>query len=206
MNKTLKWTFIILGSFILIILLAALIVPVVFKDDIRKAIDAQIAKSINADVVFDTDNFSLSLFRHFPNITVQMRDLGVINRAPFEGDVLFATQELEVEVNLMEVLFDDQLSINGISLIKPIININVLEDGSANYDIAIPSADTVTVEPGEEFSFSIDHWEVVDGDLTYNDKSIPFSLAINGLNHEGSGNFSDVQFDLTTHSVADTLT
>lgn len=206
MNKTLKWTFIILGSFILIILLAALIVPVVFKDDIRKAIDAQIAKSINADVVFDTDNFGLSLFRHFPNITVQMRDLGVINRAPFEGDVLFATQELEVEVNLMEVLFGDQLSINGISLIKPIININVLEDGSANYDIAIPSADTVTVEPGEEFSFSIDHWEVVDGDLTYNDKSIPFSIVINSLNHEGSGNFSDVQFDLTTHSVADTLT
>lgn len=206
MNKTLKWTSIILGSFILILLLAALIVPVVFKDDIRKAIDAEIAKSINADVVFDTDNFSLSLFRNFPNITVQMRDLGVINRAPFEGEVLFATQELEVEVNLIEVLFGDELSINGISLIKPIININVLEDGRANYDIAIPSADTLTEESGGEFSFSIDHWEVVDGDLTYNDKSIPFSLSINGLNHDGSGDFSDVQFDLTTHSVADTLT
>ena len=206
MNKALKWTAIILGSFILIILLAAFIVPVVFKDDIRKAIDAEIAKSINADVVFDTDNFSLSLFRNFPNITVQMRDLGVINRAPFEGDVLFATQELEVEVNLMEVLFGDQLSINGISLIRPIININVLEDGRANYDIAVPSADTVTVESGGEFSFSIDHWEVVDGDLTYNDKSIPFTLSLNGLNHDGSGDFSDIQFDLTTHSVADTLT
>src|SRR5690606_4308722 len=69
-----------------------------------------------------------------------------------------------------------------------------------------PSADTVSAEPGGEFSFSIDHWKVVDGDLSYNDRSIPFSLAINGLNHDGSGNFSDVQFDLTTHSVADTLT
>lgn len=206
MNKALKWISIILGGIFLIILLAALIVPIVFKDDIRKAVDAGIARSINADVVFDTDNFSLSLFRNFPNITVQMRDLGVINRAPFEGDVLFATEELEVEVNLMEILFGDQLSINGISLIKPIININVLEDGRANYDIAIPSADTVTVESGGEYSISIDHWEVVDGDLSYNDKSIPFGLTINGLNHDGSGAFSDVQFDLTTHSVADTVT
>ena len=206
MNKALKWTAIILGSIFLIILLAALIVPVVFKDNIRKAVDAEIARSVNADVVFDTDNFSLSLFRHFPNITVQMKDLGVINRAPFEGEVLFATEELEVEVNLMEILFGDQLSISGISLIKPIINISVLEDGRANYDIAIPSADTVDADPGGEFSFSIDHWKVVDGDLSYNDRSIPFSLAINGLNHDGSGDFSDVQFDLTTHSVADTLT
>lgn len=206
MNKALKWTSIILGGLVVLILLTAFIVPVVFKDDIRKAIDAEVAKSINADVVFDTDNFSLSLFRNFPNITVRMQDLGVINRAPFEGEVLFATQMLEVEVNLKEVLFGDELRINGISLIKPIININVLEDGRANYDIAIPSADSVADESGGEFSFGIDHWEVVDGDLSYHDRSIPFSLVINGLNHEGSGDFSEVQFDLTTHSVADTLT
>lgn len=195
-----------MGGLVVLILLTAFIVPVVFKDDIRKAIDAEVAKSINADVVFDTDNFSLSLFRNFPNITVRMQDLGVVNRAPFEGEILFATQMLEVEVNLREVLFGDELRINGISLIKPIININVLEDGRANYDIAIPSADSVADESGGEFSFGIDHWEVVDGDLTYHDRSIPFSLVVNGLNHEGSGDFSEVQFDLTTHSVADTLT
>jgi uncharacterized protein involved in outer membrane biogenesis len=128
MNKVLKWTLIILGSFFLIILLAAFIIPIAFKDDIRKAVDAELAKSVNADIVLDTDDFSLSLFRHFPNVTVQMENLGVINREPFEGEVLFATERLEVVVNLSEILFGDKLSINKIGLVRPIINIKVLEE------------------------------------------------------------------------------
>jgi uncharacterized protein involved in outer membrane biogenesis len=206
MNKVLKWTLIVLGSFFLIILLAAFIIPVVFKDDIRKAVDAELAKSVNADIVLDTDDFSLTLFRHFPNVTVEMENLGVINRAPFEGEVLFATERLEVVVNLAEILFGDQLRINRIGLIRPIINIKVLEDGRANYDIAIPSTDTLAEESSGEFSFAINRWDVVDGDVVYDDKSIPFTLTLKGLNHEGSGDFSNVEFDLTTHSTVDTLT
>jgi uncharacterized protein involved in outer membrane biogenesis len=201
----LKWTLIILGSFFLIILLAAFIIPIAFKDDIRKAVDAELAKSVNADIVLDTDDFSLSLFRHFPNVTVQMENLGVINREPFEGEVLFATERLEVVVNLSEILFGDKLSINKIGLVRPIINIKVLEDGRANYDIAIPSADTVADESSGEFSFAINRWEVTDADVVYDDKSIPFTLTLKGLNHEGSGDFSNVEFDLTTHSTVDTL-
>lgn len=206
MNKVLKWTLIVLGSFFLIILLAAFIIPVVFKDDIRRAVDAELAKSVNADIVLDTDDFSLSLFRHFPNVTVQMENLGVINREPFEGEVLFATERLEVVINLSEILFGDQLRINGIRLVRPIINIKVLEDGRANYDIAMPSADTVAEESSSEFSFAINRWEVIDADVVYDDKSIPFTLTLKGLDHEGSGDFSNVQFDLTTHSTVDTLT
>lgn len=206
MNKALKWTLIVLGSFFLIILLAAFIIPVVFKDDIRKAVDAELAKSVNADIVLDTDDFSLTLFRHFPNVTVEMENLGVINREPFEGEVLFATERLEVVVNLAEILFGDQLRIEGIRLIRPIVNIKVLEDGRANYDIAIPSADTLAEESSGEFSFAINRWEVVDADLVYDDRSIPFAMTLKGLDHEGSGDFSNVQFDLTTHSVVDTLT
>src|SRR4051812_12940916 len=109
MKKTLKWFLIIFGGLIVVILAAAFILPIVFKDDIKAAIDKQLAKSINADVIFDVDNFDLSLFRHFPNVTVTMADLGVMNRAPFEGQMLFATTKFEVEVNLKDILFGDQL-------------------------------------------------------------------------------------------------
>ena len=171
MNKFLKWTLIILGSLLAIILAAAFILPIVFKDDIKAAIDKEIAKSVNADVVFDVNKFDLSLFRNFPNITVQLGDLGVINREPFEGQVLFAAERFEVDVNLTDILFGDQLRVKGISLIRPIINIRVLEDGRANWDITVPSADTATVEeeaPGD-FSCGSDHWESVDGDVSYDD-------------------------------------
>ncbi len=205
MKKPVKWTLIILGGFIVLLLAAALILPAVFKDDIRAAIDKELAKSVNADVLFETDDFSLSLFRHFPNVTVTMDNLGVVNRAPFAGEVLFATERFEVEVNLVDILFGDQMRVKGISLIRPVINVKVNEAGQANYDIMIPSEDTVTTEESEDFSFGIDHWEIVDGDLTYDDKTIPFQLKLVGLNHSGSGDFTQDVFDLKTKTRADSV-
>ena len=206
MNKALKWTLIVLGGLIILILAAAFILPIVFKDDIKAAIDKQLAKSVNADVIFEADDFSLSLFSHFPNITAEMKDLGVLNRAPFEGQILFATEKFEVEVNLMNILFGDQLRVKGISLIRPVINVKVNEDGKANYDIAIPSSDTTAVEESGDFSFGIDHWEIVDGDVSYDDRTLPYVLTIKGMNHSGSGDFTQDIFDLTTHTTADSIT
>ncbi len=207
MKKPLKWTLIIAGGLLLLILASAIILPIVFKDDIKAAIDKELAKSVNADVVFDADNFSLSFFKHFPNVTAELKDLGVLNRAPFEGQVLFATEEFEVEVNLMDILFGDQLRVKGISLIRPIINIKVNEDGKANYDIAIPSADSATADEGtEDFSFGIDHWEIVDGNVSYDDRTLPYLLTIKGMDHTGSGDFTQDVFDLRTHTAADTVT
>lgn len=190
----------------MLVLAAAFIIPIVFKDDIQAAIKKELDKSVNADVVFDVDKFNVTLFRNFPNITAEMSDLGVINRAPFEGEVLFATEKFEVEVNLKAILFGSQLRIKGISLVRPIINVTVLEDGRANYDIAVPSADTVVTEEGaSEFSFGVDHWEIVEGNVVYNDKSLPFKMELKGLNHSGSGDFTQDVFDLKTKTVADTV-
>ncbi len=207
MKKAGKWTLIIFGGLLVCILAAAFIIPIVFKDDIKAAIDKELATAVNADVVFDVDNFSVSLFSNFPRITVEMLDLGVLNRAPFDGEILFATEKFEVEVSLTDILFGDQLRLKGISLVRPVINVLVMEDGRANYDIAVPSADTVTADEGAgEFSFGIDHWEILDGTLVYDDKSIPFSMEMRGLNHSGSGDFTQALFDLKTKTVADSLT
>jgi uncharacterized protein involved in outer membrane biogenesis len=203
MNKILKWSLIVLGSLIVLILAAAFIVPIVFKDDIQKLAKTEIAKSVNADVVFD--GFDLTLFRNFPNVTAEITALGVMNREPFAGDVLFATERLEVEVNLKDILFGDQLRLKGISLQHPVINVKVLKDGRANYDIAIPSADTTTTEESGDFSFGIDHWEIVNGEVVYDDASLPFVASLKGLNHSGSGDFTQDEFDLSTQTVIDSL-
>lgn len=194
-----------LGALILLLVSAAVIIPILFKDDIKTAIDIEISKNINADVVFEADNFDLTLFRNFPNITIEIKELGVFNHDPFEGTALFVADEIDIELNLKDVLFGDQLRLKGLSLINPQINIRVLKDGRANYDITYPSSDTVQVEP-TKFSFGIDHWQISGGDLVYDDQSIPFSMTLKGLNHTGSGNFNETAFDLKTHTVMDTLT
>ncbi len=205
--KIMKKILIGFGIFLVLLVAAAIIIPIVFKDDIKAAIDKEIAKSVNADVVFEVTNFNVTLFQNFPNMTVEVKELGVFNRAPFEGVPLFVIQELDVEVNLKELIFGDQLRIKGITLVKPQITIHVLADGRANYDIAYPSTDTVTtVEEPSNFSFGIDHWEVVDGNVEYDDKSLPYFLELKHLNHTGSGDFTQDVFDLKTRSVVDTLT
>lgn len=205
--KIVKRILIVFGVVLLLLVAAGIIIPIVFKDDIKAALDKKIAENVNADVVFDVDNFSLSVFKNFPAVTVQIRELGVFNRAPFEQVPLFVMEELDVEVNLKDILFGDQLRVKGISLIEPQIMIKVLKDGRANYDITYPSTDTVEAAPDtSKFSFGIDHWEIVNGRVVYDDKSLPYLLDIRGLNHNGSGDFTQDVFDLTTNTVADSVT
>jgi hypothetical protein len=206
--KILKIVLVGVGVLFFILIAAAFIIPVVFKDDIKAAIDREIAKSINAEVLFEADNFDLTLFRNFPNITAEVKDFGVFNRAPFEGVPLFVVEELDVEINLKDVLFGDQIRLKGITLVQPQITIKVLKDGRANYDITYPSSDTVQISTEESvsFSFGIDHWQIIDGELQYDDQSIPFLMSLKGLNHSGNGDFNEKAFDLNTHTVADSLT
>lgn len=205
--KIMKKVLIGFGIVLILFVAAAILIPILFKDDIKAAIDKEIAKSVNADVIFDADNFDLTLFKNFPNATAVISELGVFNRAPFEGVPLFVVEKLEVEVNLKEMLFGDELRLKGITLVRPQINIRVLADGRANWDITYPSTDTVTVEEeeGGEFSFGIDNWKIVDGDLSYDDQSIPFAMNMIGLNHTGNGDFNEKEFDLRTKTNADTL-
>src|SRR5260221_3859266 len=206
--KIMKKVLIGFGLAIVLVVAAAVIIPMVVKNDIRAAIDKEIAKNVNADVIFDVNNFSLSVFRHFPNISVEIKELGVFNRSPFEGTHLFVVDRLDVEVNLKDLLFGDQLRLKGITLVRPQINILVLKDDQANYNITFPSTHTAKVgnQQPAKFSFGIDHWEAVDGEVVYDDKSIPYYLTLKGLHHTGSGDFTQDVFDLKTHTVADTVT
>lgn len=199
---------IVLGIIIILVLAAAAIVPLLFKDDIKKAVDDALAESVNADIVWDTDDFSISLFTNFPNATAGLHNFGIINRAPFEGEILFAVESFEVEIDLFS-LFGDQIKINGIELDHPEINIKVLEDGSANYDIAISSEPTVEEAPSEDapakFNVGIDHWSISRAHIVYEDATLPFEMEIKNLNHSGSGDFTQDIFDIISNTSIDSV-
>ena len=190
------------------IVLALAVIPVFFKDEIKAKIDEELSKTLDATVVFDTDNFHLTFFRNFPNITIGLEDFGIINHAPFEGEVLFAVKKLSVEVNVKRILIDGEISVEGIYLEEPIINLLVKKDGKANWDIYIDSGEEEpeeVVTSDEEISFGIERWEIINGYFIYDDASIPVSAEIRGLNHSGSGDFTLTVFDLDTHTTFDTI-
>lgn len=204
-----KKLLIIIGIIFGILIASILVLPMVFKDDIQKALDDTMDDSLNASVFYNPDKFDISLISNFPNLTVSLGDFGVVGIEEFSQDTLASISSFEVSVDLMSVIGGDQIKVNEILLFEPKIYVLVLEDGTANYDIAKASEETdLEDEPEEgssEISIGIERWAITDGELVFSDQSLSFYTALNGLNHEGTGNFTLDIFDLTTRTTVDAV-
>ncbi|MEQ8907188.1 AsmA-like C-terminal region-containing protein [Ekhidna sp.] len=205
---------IILGVVFVILIAAIIVLPIIFKDDIRKALDDGMAENLNAKVYYDIDGFSLSLIKSFPDLTVSMRDFGVVGVAPFENDTLASVANFQVTVDIMSALTGDQIIVKEMLLDQPEILVLVLPDGTANYDIAKESTteETAAEEVSEEessesgdVSVGIEKWSIQNGKVVYMDQSMDFYTKILGLNHEGSGDFTLDVFDLTTKTTVEAV-
>ncbi|AHM61491.1 hypothetical protein D770_16185 [Flammeovirgaceae bacterium 311] len=198
-----KKVLIIIGSIIGVLLLLLILIPVIFKDKIFQKVDEQLAKSVNAEVNYNPDKLSLSVLRNFPHVTAGLEDFSIVGKDRFAGDTLVAADNFKIVINLGSVLFGDKMKIRAIELERPFIQILVLEDGTANYDIAIeeetlPGEDTTAAE----FQVGIQHWEVNNGRIVYEDRSIPVRIDLEEVNHSGNGDFTQDIFDMRTQTVA----
>lgn len=203
MKKKIKLTLKIIGGLTGLVLLMVILVPIIFKDDIRQIVDDEIDKNLNATVFYDVDAFNVSLFRSFPNLSVGMGNFGIKGVGVFEQDTLVAVKEFELTIDIMSLL--DEINVHKIRLDEPHISILVLEDGTANYDISIPS-DEVTeelkeAEKSEGLSLKINKWEIIHADVSYHDKSMRFYTFLDDLTHSGSGDFSDDVFEMITRTT-----
>ncbi|MBN7814385.1 AsmA-like C-terminal region-containing protein [Algoriphagus pacificus] len=189
-----KIIFITLGVFFFF-LVAAIALPFLFKDKIAARIDQEIAQSVNAKVIYDVDNISLSFFRRFPNISANVKDLDIVGNAPFERDTLVSLRELQIDFNLKSVLFDEYPTLTGVHLNGGNLYIKVLEDGSANYDITYPS-ETTTESTESNMRIGVDQIEVNDLNVVYDDRQLDYFMALGGINAIGNGEFTADVYEL----------
>lgn len=196
----------ILGIVIVLLMVVVFTAPIIFKDDIKKVIDESIAENINAQVYYDTDGFSLSLIPNFPNFTFSMSNFGIAGNGVFEKDTLVHVGSFEFVIDLMSVINGEQIGINAILLDQPTINVLVLADGQANYDITFPSEEVVEEESeAAAFSVSIDHWQIKKANINYTDHTMGVNTSILGLDHNGQGDFTQDLFDLTMNTTVENL-
>lgn len=195
-----KKVLIILAAFFGLILLAAVLVPILFKDDIRAALDKEIANNVDATLYYNPDAFSLSLFKSFPDLSVTIDEFGVAGVGVFEGDTLADIKSFNLTLDIMSVISGDQIRIVNVKLDRPTINVLVLEDGRANYDIAKSSGEEAPTDTtaSAPISIQISRWEIIEGNVVYADATIPTVVYIGGLNHTGSGDFAQDVFDMVT--------
>lgn len=198
MKKFLKIFGIILG----VILLLLFLTPFIFEKQLKELVQDTINKNLNAQVAFA--DIDLSIFRNFPDATLGIENISVINNAPFEGDTLAISDEVILQMSIMELFKggDEPRKIDVLKIRNTLLNIKVDSLGNNNYDIAIEDTISTTTSTGGGFSFDVEHYEITNSRVNYDDRAANMRLVVEDLNHEGTGDFSAKTSTLSTYSTA----
>ncbi len=205
MKKFFKITGISIG----VLLLAMVLLPFLFKDKIKGVIDEQIQKTINGKVWYDGESLSLSLFTHFPNLSVSIEKIGLVsNVAEFKGDTLFAANKFSLTIDIMSVISGDQMKIKGVFLDQPKIVTIYDRSGKFSWDITYSDTTAQTTTPSDSsapLNISIEKWAITDGHIIYDDQTMPMYAELKHFNHEGSGDITADIYDLKTKTTSENV-
>lgn len=197
----------LIGFAILLVLLlgAAVAIPYFFRDEIVAQVKTAANESLNATL--DFKNVDISLFRHFPKLSIGFDSLDIVGKDKFDGVHLIRCARFDVAVDLWAALFGSEINIKRVFLDKPDLRIFVLADGSANYDISKPAETSPTeiAEPSP-VKISLDRYEIRDGNIFYEDRGLNFTAIMANVNHSGRGEFTSDIFDLVMTTKANSLT
>lgn len=199
LKKILKWS----GITLLVLLVLLFLAPFVFQQQIKDKIAETINKNVDAKVSFsDAD---LSLFRNFPQASVRVDSLLIINKAPFEGDTLVSLGEVNLVMSLRELFKgkNEAMQVDSFTSRDGVINILFNNDGVGNFDIALK--DDKKDKPGEAgdpLSLKVKEYAVKNFRFRYYDERSKINMVIDSLDHEGQGDFAHSKLDLTTKTKA----
>ncbi|WP_343329469.1 AsmA-like C-terminal region-containing protein [Polaribacter staleyi] len=196
-KRILKWVSIVA----LLLIIAVISIPFLFKDKIVVMVTNTINNNINANVTFKEAD--LSILKNFPSVSLTVNDLAVANKAPFVGDTLFNAKELSLALNITELFkkSDETLAIKSIASKEGNINIIFDKEGNGNFDIAKATEETTTSSDESSFSLNIDGYELEDINFNYLDRSTNTKLSIDSIYHTGEGNFAEDIFNLDTKTT-----
>ena len=192
----------IVGVLLLLIIGSLIAIPYFFSDQIKAKIEAAINEKVDAKVSFADAN--LSLFKSFPNATVTLDKLLIINKAPFLGDTLISIGELNLKMSVKELFKDksEVMKIDGISSKNGFLNILFNKDGIGNFDIAMKDSGPKDDSKSDPLSLKVNNYAVENYRFKYFDERSKIKFVLDSLNHSGTGDFGTEKLDLNTKSTA----
>ena len=113
MKKVLKLS----GIGLLALIILAFLLPVFFKGKIVRIVKEEINKGIAAKVDFKDVN--LSLFRHFPKLSIGLEDISITGLNEFSKDTLLSASTIDASVNIMSLFGGDEMKVYGVYLESP---------------------------------------------------------------------------------------
>lgn len=189
----------IIGLVLIVIIIAMISIPFLFKDKIKTAVLNVANEQLNAKV--DIKDFGLNLFSNFPNATLSLEDASITGIGDFEKDTLVQAKSGSVTIDLMS-LFGSNYNISRINLDRASVYAKVLADGRTNYDI-MKTDSTATdseTENSTPFNLNLKKITVNDCNIVYQNDSTKMKLVLNKWSGEISGDFSASETTIKTTS------
>lgn len=205
-KKIIKRSLLAIGILLVLLIGALVAIPFLFKDQLLETIRQQANENLNATV--DFSDASLSLLRHFPDLTVTLKDLKVSNLEPFAGTDLLQVKAFSATVDIMSVIRGNQpIQVQSIGLVQPSILVVILEDGRANYDITKPSVEETPADTSSSaLAIKLKRFTIEDGEIVYDDRAGDMYAEMLGINHESRGDLTLDVYDLATKTTMSSLT
>jgi uncharacterized protein involved in outer membrane biogenesis len=188
------------GILIVFVFVVLLVTPLFFKGTIVRMVKEEINKNFDASI--DFESASLSFIRHFPSLTLNLRQLKVDGKAPFEGERLAHISDLSLRLQVISVLRSGPVEISSIMLYDPDIKLIVNEEGLVNWDIFLSDGevgDNPSGESGEEpLVMNLRNMQIRSGKFQYIDNESKMEVLLDDLNGSVSGKFSADKAVLST--------
>lgn len=190
----------------IVLIAAAICIPLFFKDTIIAKVKTAINENVNARVNFE--ELDLGIIRSFPDLGISLNNLVIIGTDSFATDTLANIKTLQLNLDVMSVIKGETYQIKKVNLLQPSIYARVLKSGKANWDIV--KEDTTAVSPADTaattFKAALQKYSIENGKIIYDDASLDFFMQLDSLNHNGKGDFTQDLFTLETQSEIERLT
>lgn len=190
------------GIFLVVIIIALAVTPFLFKGKIKAMVLKSINEKVDATVGFE--DVSISLFRNFPNANISIEKLSIINKAPFAGDTLFYSDELQLKMSVKELFKSEgeTMELQSFSSKNGLVNIIFNKDGIGNFDIALKEDAKENDNESKPFALSLQNYNIDNLRFSYWDESSNMKVMIDEIYHVGKGNFAASKLDLNTTTKA----
>ncbi|NND78950.1 MAG: AsmA family protein [Maribacter sp.] len=191
----------IIGVVMLVFIGILIAAPFLLEAKIGDILKNNINNNVNA--TFDFSEAKLSLVKSFPNAKVELKNITLINKEPFEGDTLFASERVDLTVGIGDLFRGDGQAIGIKNLVIDGAKIHVIvnEDENANYEIANEDGNE-ELESSEGFTLNLQSYEITNSEVIYDDKVAKVYLVVSEIAHSGSGDLSVAMSELDTKTEA----
>lgn len=189
---------------LLLLIVALISIPYFFKDEIVAQVKTAANESLTATVEFkDVD---VSVFRHFPQLSIGLVNLDVTNGpGPFEGVKLIQCPRLDVTIDLWSAIFGSEVIVKGLFFEQPDIRVYALSNGDANYDITKPDPTATESAATESSPVKLEAYGISNGKILYDDRGLDMKAELVGVDHSGSGEFASDLYDFVMETAVQQL-